>query len=67
MIADELSTVRWRRGTSGPGSGSMSSLVVVELAGSVAGAHSAKLFGDLGARGVCIEPDGGAPFTHGRL
>ncbi len=37
-------------------------LVVVEFAGSVAGANTAKLLGDLGARVVCLEPSTGAPL-----
>jgi crotonobetainyl-CoA:carnitine CoA-transferase CaiB-like acyl-CoA transferase len=37
-------------------------LVVVEFAGSVAGANTAKLLGDLGARVVCLEPPTGAPL-----
>ncbi len=37
-------------------------LVVVEIAGSVAGAMTATLLADRGATVVCIEPDGGAPL-----
>lgn len=37
-------------------------IVVVEVAGSLAGAHCAKLFGDLGATVVGLEPPGGAPL-----
>ena len=40
----------------------MSDLVVVELAGSTAGAYTAKLLGDLGAVVVMLEPPGGAPM-----
>ena len=41
---------------------SLAGIVVVELAGSLAGAHAAKLLGDLGAQVVCLEPVGGAPM-----
>ena len=36
--------------------------MVVEIAGSTSGAHTAKLFGDLGAQVVCLEPPEGAPL-----
>ena len=41
---------------------SLRDLVVVERAGSLAGAYAAKLFGDLGAQVACLEPPGGAPL-----
>ncbi len=37
-------------------------LVVVELAGSVAGSYAGKLFADLGARVIIIEPPEGSPL-----
>ena len=45
-----------------PVSRSLAGVFVVELAGSLAGAHAAKLLGDLGAQVVCVEPEGGAPM-----
>ena len=38
-----------------------SELVVVEIAGSVAGAYAGKLFSDFGAKVLKVEPPGGDP------
>ena len=40
----------------------LNDLVVLEMAGSRAGAYTAKLLGDLGATVVLVEPAGGAPL-----
>ncbi len=53
---------RWHDGSDRPRS--LKDLVVVELAGSTAGAYCAKLLGDLGATVVCIEPETGAPLRR---
>ncbi len=53
---------RWH--DTGQSARSLKDLVVVELAGSSAGAHCAKLLGDLGANVVCVEPPGGAPLRN---
>ena len=45
---------------------SLRDVVVVEIAGSLAGSHTAKLLGDLGAQVVCVEPDGGAQMRANR-
>lgn len=56
-------TTRWHQ-HAGITRRSIRDLVVVEYAGSVAGAHAAKLIGDLGATVVCVEPPGGAPLRR---
>ena len=60
MTEDDLGASPWSRRSSVAETGRISDLVIVEIAGSVAGAHAAKLFGDLGATVVCLEPDAGS-------
>ena len=57
---DDVVAPRWSDGLNP--ARSMHDLVIVELAGSSAGAYCAKLLGDLGATVVYIEPSGGAPL-----
>ena len=64
MDGQHASTARRWNDRGGTERRSIRDLVVVEYAGSLAGAYAAKLFGDLGATLVCLEPPGGAPLRR---